>query len=109
MKFEVGQTLWLVNKYGRNLGCEVTVTKVGNKWVYLDSFGRCDFNGFVDGDRYSSPRRCYESKEAFEKEQRLESAWSRFKNEVSDTYTVPFGVTVEVIDAVSHQLFGGTP
>jgi hypothetical protein len=77
---KVGQTLWYVpNNYGRHpqQGRTVTVEKVGRKWAYIDHNERVDIKTmWVDGGQYSSPGKCYPSKEAYDNMVACQTEWS---------------------------------
>ena len=78
------------------------MTKIGRKWAALDNYERIDVNTLIaDGGKYSSPGRCYITREAFEAEQALEEAWHDFQRRVS--YVVPPGMTVERIAQLREE------
>lgn len=63
-----GQTLWLVPSRYRHSGepREVTITKVGRKWLTLNNGYRAAVDGLaLDGGEYSSPGVCYLTREAW--------------------------------------------
>ena len=103
MEFTVGQKLWCVmsdRRGGSFPGREVTITKVGRKWLTIDYADyRVDMGHmFVDGHGYASPGRCYLSKEEYEKIPALQAAWKEFRARLTLMYgTIPEGVTVEDI------------
>lgn len=76
--YQVGDKLWYVaNNRRQSSGSqyEVIVTKVGRKWIYVapDSDSRVEFRIdpdtlWADGGRYTSPGKCYSSKEVYEEE-----------------------------------------
>lgn len=77
----VGSMVWVVRRYGK--GGYRTITKIGRRWVYLDSgdrFEADDFDMRIDGRGYSSPGRCYASKAEYERSLLINKAWS-------DTYS----------------------
>lgn len=101
---KIGDSLWCVmsNRGGQHI---TTVTKVGSKWIYFDNgHRRCDFNGKIDGGKYSSPGTCYPSKGAYEAELALNDAWCALKTKVSDR-RMPKGITIEKIRQANDLLF----
>jgi hypothetical protein len=107
--YKVGQKLWLVIN---NSVCgfpskqyEVTVTKSGKLWATLDNRMRCDGNGIVDGGKYSSPGRCYGSREEFEAIVALETSWREFQMLVNAYRNRPVSVSVENI-AEAKRILG---
>ena len=84
-KIHVGQKLYLVyTDSRRGTDCEVTVTKVGRKYAELDipRFRIFVDTMNVDGRGYSSPGRCFLSREEYEKNVGLQRKWQDFKNAV---------------------------
>jgi len=86
-KFIVGQNLWWVyeNSYSNSPrpGCEVAITKIGRKWIDLDNGHRVDKHTFyADGRGYSSPGRCYLSREIYEKRVATLKAWRDFSSTI---------------------------
>jgi hypothetical protein len=74
----VGQVLLFVPADNRWSGpYEVTVEKVGRRWATMSrGCGRVDINTLiVDGAGYSSPGRCYLSREEWESRRRADAAW----------------------------------
>ena len=107
-KLTAGDTVWLVwNERRRGAPQESVVSKVGRKWVYIyNGYYRFDVDTWrVDGGGYSSPATIYESKEAWEKEARIENAWCQFAENVRNQYgTVPSGATEEAIEQAAKLL-----
>jgi hypothetical protein len=86
-KFIVGQTLWFVYYKGYSSSprpdCEVTITKVGREWLTLSSGHRVDKHTLIaDGKGYSSPGRCYLSREIYEKRVATLKAWRDFSSTI---------------------------
>jgi hypothetical protein len=102
---KIGDSLWCVmsNRGGQHI---TTVTKVGSKWIYFDNgHRRCDFNGKIDGGKYSSPGTCYPSKETYVAELALTDAWNRFRSKVGGMWSIPKDVTIENIQKANDLLF----
>ena len=113
MMFFAGQKLWWT-RLNRSPGAksdpghEVTVTKVGRRWVSLDNGHRIDSQTWTaDGGGSVSPGRCWPSESHYVKEMELEQRWAQFHQYVSTQYRAPVGCTKERIDAVSRILQGG--
>lgn len=101
---KVGDKLWCVLA-NRNGSYETTVNKVGSKWIYFDrGLHRCDFDGNIDGGKYSSQGKCYPTKGAYEAEIALNDAWCALKTKVSDR-RMPKGITIEKIRQANDLLF----
>jgi hypothetical protein len=101
----VGQELWLVPD--RGLARAVKVVKVGRKWADLDNRGRVDMATMaLDGGEYSSPGRCYLSRDEHDREVELRIAWAYFAGLVCDhRRTPPEGVSVSQIENAQRALF----
>lgn len=97
-KLTPGQTLWWVprnNRYREPF--EVTVTKVGRKWIHLDNHHRIDAETLeADGAGYSPPGVCYLSQGAYESETALNQAWRSLQQDLH-LLRAPAGITVEKI------------
>lgn len=68
-----GQKLWMVPRH-RYMGepREVTITKVGRKWLTLDNRHRAAVDGLtLDGGEYMSPGVCYLTRQEWEIEKTL--------------------------------------
>lgn len=96
--FSVGQKIWFVGSK-MNLNprqYEIEVTKVGRLWATLGKDGRyrCAADGQVDGGGYSSPGRCYASRQAYENEVARKTAWGQFRYVVDGQMTMPDGLTL---------------
>lgn len=103
---QVGQELWYVPADSRHhdRSHAVTVVKVGRKWAHLNSYyGKIDIETlWLDGGKYSSPGRCWASKEAWEAEQHRHRVWYDFQRRL--THTPPDGVTVDTIEKIKSML-----
>jgi hypothetical protein len=112
MKLEVGQKLWWVPSHRHNMSeREVTVEKVGRKWATLDCGYRIDVASLVaDVGGYSSPGKCYPTREEWSAENALGTAWSEFASDIRNRYRRPEGVTIEDIRQAREllKLGGGT-
>jgi hypothetical protein len=102
---EVGQKLWLVPSAGYwGEPREVTVTKVGRKWFATDDCGRFDRQSFeADGRGYSSPGRCYLSKEEYDTYLGVVQRWRDLRSAIERRYVVP-NVTVQDINEAMRIL-----
>lgn len=107
-ELKVGQKLWCVSRerYGRIKpdDREVTITKVGRKWAYLDYPSRDEYRIdkstlFIDGGEYTSPGRCYHSREEYESELARETTWDLIRRKVDRQRSCPEGVSVRDMEA----------
>ena len=107
MKLEVGQKLWYVPSENNGRSREIIIESVGRKWVKARFIGKIDINTLqVDGGKYSSPGKCYLSKEEYESYVNLCSAWRDLVTDLP-LYSLPKGMTQEKIDAIRELVFGG--
>lgn len=115
MNYEIGQKLYRVPHDRRYLANahEVTITAIGRKWLTVKELSwtreeRVDKETLlVDGGQYSSPAKCYLSKQHYESQLALDNAWRDFVELVHrGRVSVPQGVTLEVIEQVKRLLFG---
>lgn len=88
-KLKIGDKLWYVpgSRYGKPH--EATVSKVGRIWFELSdaTFSNARFSIetlCLDGRGYSMTGRCYRSRDEYEAEVALHSAWVRFRKIISD-------------------------
>ena len=105
----VGQKLWWVSDRYRNTRelLEVEVTKVGRKWADISNRYRVNVQTLETiGKGYSSPGKCYLSKNEYLSEAKTIEAWLSLHGKLSRTYTPPHGVTIETIETVKRLLFG---
>jgi hypothetical protein len=103
---EVGMRLWFQGSpRSGNASREVTVLSVGRKWAQLDNRNRINLDNWVaDGGVYSSPGRCYESKEDYDAEVQLQGEWDAFRRSIERCYRVPDGMTIERIAEMTRLL-----
>src|SRR5215467_6214163 len=81
--FTVGQQLWYVpsRKYARPEYVEVE--KIGRVWITLRGGDRIDRQTLLaDGRGYASPGQCYFSKEDYEREVALDTAWGSLRRAI---------------------------
>lgn len=104
-KYKVGQSV-VVHWHDRyRTDRDFVITRVGRKWVYLQDDYRFDAESMViDGGRYPSPGRVYESREVYEAAAALQDKWSAMRFRVERTYTPPTGVTIEDIEQAARLL-----
>lgn len=84
----------------------VTVTKVGRKWAELSARGyRIDKTTLIiDGAGYTSPGRCYLTKDEHTAEENMRQAWRKLRDFIDRKYSPPHGITVESVEAALHML-----
>lgn len=101
----VGDTLWWVPAPRYGVAMEVSVTKVGRKWVTLDNGHRIDLETWTaDGGNFMSPGTCWLSREAWERNTVLVQSWERLRRDASNLWRPPRDMTVERIAQVRDLL-----
>lgn len=108
-EIKVGNTLWYVPIYKRELPRDVTVTKVGRKWIEIDPswFPRLDKDTlFADGGKGVSPGRAYISKGEWEIERDTNQAWGEFRTAIEKLYHRPQHLKLEEIQEMAEKIFG---
>lgn len=100
VKLAVGETLFCVyDDARRGDNFELEITKVGRKWVHTGHHYRVDIETLrIDGGQYSSPGKCYLSKEDYEAEKALDLAWNDFRETISDIHRIPKYMTIAKIN-----------
>lgn len=105
----VGQTLYWSPSRGHGQKGEVSITKVGRRWIELDNGYRIDKQTMrADGKGYSSPGCCFLSEADYETTLKLNLAWREFRLLVERTFSVPDGVTFSQIENARRALFKGS-
>ena len=95
---KVGDILLWVGRGNHVTMRDVTVTKVGRKWISLSNHARIDKTSLIaDGGEYMPPGRCYLSKSEYEAEIALSRAWQKFRMDIGSMYQIPKNATVEGI------------
>lgn len=108
----VGQELWFsptVNLHHRPDSFAVTITKIGRRWANITrGLGRVDVNTlWVDGAGYTSPGRCWLSKDDWETEQLRQLAWRELEDFVRSNHRAPPVSEPVIREAI--KLLTGTP
>lgn len=100
----VGQKLCFVGTHRYNKGpTEVTVTKIGRKWAYLDNGEKIDsVTLWADGGQYGSPGRCWLSEHDWMQEQERCRLWLELHKRLS--FRPPDGVSIDTIRQASAML-----
>lgn len=97
-KIVEGQKLWYVPTDGRDKPHEITVGKVGRRWAETGYRLRIDVETLeADGGKYSSPGRCWITREAWQAEQSRQAAWSDLKEKMNRSWSAPDGVSIDAI------------
>lgn len=98
-EIKVGQKLWYVPIERRHDPFSVMVESIGRKWfsVKADWYSlKINLEDFcADGGKYTSPGKCWLSKESYESEMELRSAWDDFKRRIP--HMPPYGISVRGI------------
>lgn len=89
-----GQTLLFVPHGNRSTEREVKVIKVGRVWAETSGYRRISLQTLTaDGRGYSSPGRCWLSREAWEADKAESAAWNAFRDIIKDCRDRPSGAT----------------
>jgi hypothetical protein len=103
---KVGDKLYFLahQKYGSSE--DVTVLKVGRKWATLDNQTRIALEDWIaDGGEYSSPGRCYPSKQEYDDECELLDKWEAFVKKLNGR-NPPDGMTLVKIAQLTELFWG---
>lgn len=113
-KLQVGQKLWYVptenRRWTQGTGREVQVFKVGRKWAEIEerNYGkplRIDVDTLVADDYgYSSPGRCYLSREHYEVAMLTQQTWEKLIRGLEHQWRAPDDVTLQDIHEVMRIL-----
>ena len=106
MKFTVGQVIYTKNRHDRGGLRKTTVTKIGHKWVHLQSGQRINPNVLplrATDAKGNYSESVYFSEEEYTNMVALSEAWSDFRKKVSYGST-PLGLTVEDIESAKKLL-----
>lgn len=105
MDWKENQVVWFHFNYRGWGGSEVTVRKVGRKWVQLSNGYRVDKEtGAADGGQYFSPGTAYPSKEDWIRKQRRQEAWTVLRLVIDQTYSIPESVDLQSIEDAATAL-----
>lgn len=104
--FEVNQKVWFVPSIYSHVKnpYEVTVERIGKKWITLSNGFRCDKFGEVDGNGYCSPGTLYPNHEAYSQEKAKENVWKMIKNQIQYNYQVPDNLTIQDLVEIAGKL-----
>lgn len=95
----VGHKLYYVptRVSGASAHCELEIESIGRKWALCGSGWGAKKIDLVtlsaDGGKYTSPGRCYLSKNHYEKTVRLNTMWGDIYNLFSNRYSKPDHIT----------------
>jgi hypothetical protein len=106
MEFKVGQSLWFAPS-ARWAGAprSVVISKVGRKWITLGDEGRMDPETMrMDGEGFSSPGRCYLTRQDWEDAVARRDAWDRVWKMIYNQHSVPAHLTRAAIDKIEMLL-----
>ena len=115
-EFKVGDKIVAVSTSGPSRhvpkAIECVVEKVGRVWVYFaggDGTGHGRFDPATrevdSGPNRSSYRMVWPSLAAYEAHALVNKAWAKFRQEVTQPYAVPAGLTLERIAAATALVF----
>lgn len=98
--FFVGQVLYKPTSR-RGLEGELAIVKIGRQWATLSNGYRFDiYTMGVDGGGYASPFTIWKSKDDYEKNVALNSAWSCLQKKFQYAYSAPKHMTIEKINQI---------
>lgn len=87
---KVGQKLWFVGARGFRNEYEVEIINVGRVYASISRAGRIFLDTLlVDGGGYSSPGRCYLSRDAWDAEKSRDLAWANIRSAISQQHSTP--------------------
>src|SRR5690348_1248446 len=105
---KVGQKLWCVPYHRYGQPCEVTVVTIGRVWATIEGYRqgtRIDKRTLhMDGGQYSSPGRCYLSREEWDIAKEEDNLWHAFYQNVRDKSNKPRGLTADHIREAAKLL-----
>lgn len=106
---KVGDKVFYVGNRFTGSGCqrELSVEKVGHKWVQLEGRRRVERGEnihAIDGGDYCSPGSVYESEQTYRAQQAREAAWLEFRRQVDNGYPYRHDVTLADIEAAAKLL-----
>jgi hypothetical protein len=83
----------------------VTIERVGRKWAHTLCRMKVDIHtGAVSGGQYSSPGKCWASRQECESHATTKANWMQLRNEVYSRVLPPPDVTIDVIEKVRELL-----
>lgn len=101
---KVDQTLWYVPTF-RGSPHDVQIVKIGRAWATLNRDGRISIETLrVDGEGYTSPGRCYLSREDYEKRFTIAIACDSFKELIISFRYLSPGMTADNFAAAAALL-----
>ena len=96
---KVGDKLWFKAMVGWRRDEEVTVERVGRKWLHISNGDRCDRETLLaDGRGYSPPGKLWQSKDEYDRHANRLDRWSEFQRKVTGLYSPPEHVSIADID-----------
>ena len=105
-RFYIGQKLWFVPSSRHRTEYEVTVTKIGRKWITI-GHDRFDADSmWLDGGRYSSPGRVWLTRTDWEARKARDALWNTFWQMMNRQYRAPDHLTTADIQALIDKVKG---
>lgn len=106
--YYVGQKLWCVPPDKHDSACEVTVVKIGNKWVELSNREKVEKNSVrvhnSTGRGWSYLGTLYLSKEDYEAKLALNKEWDCLRKRFEWSSHMPKNMTLEKIKQIEDLL-----
>lgn len=110
MSYQVGDTLYYVyNDSRRGNPFTVTIEKIGRKWMTVSPSFMPRINVetlSADGGVFSSPGRCFSSKEEYDAIVARQKAWGILIGKVSRLYSCPKHISLTDIETIISILNG---
>lgn len=105
--YHTGQKLcWVFSESRRGEPCEVEILRVGRKWLELSNRQRVDRETLrADGRGYSSPGRCFQSREEYERINLRAKAWDRIRRRITERWHPHDSVDMESMLQAERLLF----
>lgn len=103
MNYQVGDVLYYVPNESKNHRL-VTITKVGRKWLTINSSMRINKDTLsVDGYGYSSPGRCYRTEADYLEVSKRQELWRKIRGEVY-AYRIPAHLSTSDLQLIYDKL-----
>ncbi|MFS0736909.1 hypothetical protein ABC347_07655 [Sphingomonas sp. 1P06PA] len=103
-KLTVGQKLWFVPFQPRHMSpSEITIRKIGRKWVYADRMRINPETLEVDGGGYTSPGSCWLSEADWQANTMRSEAWDRLRQMIRGQWRAPDNLSADdILDMIDR-------
>lgn len=104
-KYKAGDKLYFRANQRHCRSEEVTINKVGRKWLELSNRTRVDIKTLkADGGVFLSPGRCYPSEADYLAHLERTQEWNRLKFQIRDVSEPPAHLTTTDIQRIAKEL-----